>query len=47
MEDFKGREELTYEQVKKSVEMVEQAQLEQTQVLVIAYGTGSDLYHAI
>ena len=32
LEDFKSKDELTYEQVKKSVEMVEQAQLEQTQV---------------
>ena len=31
-EDLKVREEDAYQQVKKSVEMVEQAQLEQTQV---------------
>ena len=31
-EDLKVREEDAYQQVKRSVEMVEQAQLEQTQV---------------
>ena len=34
LEDFKSKDELIYEQVKKSVEMVEQAQLEQTQALI-------------
>ena len=32
LEDFKSREDTTYEQMKKSVEMVEQVQLEQMQV---------------